>query len=129
MEGTLERPNIKVYIRTDGVGNVTAVASSIFLSDTYGWTEIDEGTGDRFTHAQGNYFDRPLMNDSGICRYKYVNGKISEKTEDEMVEEIDALPAPPPTEAELLRAQLAAISERNEFLEDCIAEMAAMVYK
>ena len=32
------------------------------------------------------------------------------------------------TEKKLLTAQVQALSDRNEFMEDCIAEMAALVY-
>ena len=44
-----------VYVCTDDVGHITAINSSAFLTDTAGWTAIDEGCGDRFHHAQGNY--------------------------------------------------------------------------
>ncbi len=42
----------------------------------------------------------------------------------------DPLPRDPeqPDELTLLRAQVRALSDRNEFMEDCIAEMAMLVY-
>ena len=42
----------------------------------------------------------------------------------------DPLPEekPPIDETELLKAQVKALSERNDFMEDCIAEMAELVY-
>ena len=36
---------IKVYVRTDEAGRVVEMASSIFLTDPAGWTEIGEGEG------------------------------------------------------------------------------------
>ena len=43
-----------------------------------------------------------------------------------------ARPTPEPTEEEkertLLKAQIQALSDRNDFLEDCVAEMAGIVY-
>ena len=45
-----------VYCKTDPNGYITAVNSSAFLLDTAGWTEIDSGYGDKYHHAQGNYF-------------------------------------------------------------------------
>lgn len=124
-----EENKIKVYIKTDSAGNITDINSNIFLSDLTSWIEIDEGIGDKYAHAQGNYFKKPLINDNGIYRYKYSNGVILEKTEEEIEAEISSLPKPPMTETELLKAQLKAVVERNEFIEDCIAEMAMQIYQ
>ena len=126
-----------VYIRVDDADRVVAVNSSAFLQDTDGWVQIDSGHGDRYHHAQGNYFDKPLCDERGIYRYKLVDGKPMERTQEEM----DADYVPPevkPTDAErisqlesekkLLTAQVQALSDRNDFMEDCIAEMATIVY-
>ena len=124
-----EESKIKVYIKIDSAGNITDVNSSIFLSDVTDWTEIDEGNGDKYAHAQGNYFEKPLTDDNGIYRYKYLDGAVYEKTEEEIEAEIASLPKPPMTETELLKAQLKAVVERNDFIEDCIAEMAMQIYQ
>ena len=126
-----------VYVKTDSCGCITAANSSAFLLDTTGWTEIDSGYGDKYHHAQGNYFPQPIIDDRGVYRYKLVNGKPVERTQEEM----DADYVPPevkPTDAErisklesekkLLTAQVQALSDRNDFMEDCIAEMATIVY-
>ena len=123
-----EESKIKVYIKTDSAGNITDVNSSIFLSDVTDWTEIDEGAGDKYAHAQGNYFEKPLTDDNGIYRYKYLGGAVYEKTEEEIEAEISSLPKPPMTETELLKAQIQALSDGNEFLSDCLIEMAQAVY-
>ena len=130
------RPYI-VYAKVDESNRITAINSSAFLADVTGWTEIDSGYGDKYHHAQGNYFDKPLYDERGICRYKLVDGKPVERTQEEM----DADYVPPevkPTDAErisqlesekkLLTAQVQALSDRNDFMEDCIAEMATIVY-
>lgn len=130
------RPYI-VYVKVDESNRVTSINSSAFLADVTGWTEIDSGYGDKYHHAQGNYFDKPLYDERGICRYKLVNGRPVEHTQEEM----DADYVPPevkPTDAErilqlesekkLLTAQVQALSDRNDFMEDCIAEMATIVY-
>ena len=127
----------KVYVKADEDSRVIAINSSAFLPDTTGWTEIDSGYGDKYHHAQGNYFDKPLCDERGICHYKLVDGKPVERTQEEM----DADYVPPevkPTDAErilqlesdkkLLTAQVQALSDRNDFMEDCIAEMATIVY-
>lgn len=100
----IENEPTKVYIKTDSSGNVTAVNSNIFLSNLVGWTYIDEGHGDKYAHAQGNYFDKPIMTDEGIYRYKYIDNAVDEKTEEEIAEEIGQLPEPEPTENERLTA-------------------------
>ena len=73
-----------VYIKTDNTNRITAIDSSAFLSDTTGWTEIDSGFGDKYHHAQGNYLPGPLYDERCICRYKMVNGKPVERTQEEM---------------------------------------------
>lgn len=73
-----------VYIKTDNTNRITAIDSSAFLSDITGWTEIDSGFGDKYHHAQGNYFSQPLYDERGICRYKLVDGKPVERTQEEM---------------------------------------------
>ena len=126
-----------VYVKLDEENRITSVNSSAFLRETDGWTEIDSGFGDRYHHAQGNYFPQPIMDERGIYRYKLVDGKAVERTQEEM----DADYVPPevkPTDAErisqlesekkLLTAQVQALSDRNDFMEDCIAEMATIVY-
>lgn len=130
------RPYI-VYVKVDESNRVTSINSSAFLADVTGWTEIDSGYGDKYHHAQGNYFDKPLCDERGIYRYKLVNGRPVERTQEEM----DADYVPPevkPTDEErisklesekkLLTAQVQALSDRNDFMEDCIAEMATIVY-
>jgi hypothetical protein len=85
----------KVYIKTDDSGRVSAVNSSAFLSDITGWIEIDEGTGDKYHHAQGNYLSNGLMTEDGIYQYKYVDGELQERTAEEIQKERDARPPVP----------------------------------
>lgn len=73
-----------VYAMIDDENRITAVDSSEFLFNTDGWTEIDNGRGDRYHHAQGNYFDKPIKDDRGIYRYKMVDGQPVERTAEEM---------------------------------------------
>lgn len=78
----------KVYVKTNADGIITAVNSSAFLSDVTCWTEIDEGTDDRYHHAQGNYFDMPIMDEQGIYNYKLVDGKPVLRTEEDKAPEV-----------------------------------------
>ena len=90
-----------VYVQTDEQGRITAVNSSAFVGEDWG-TEIDQGYGDQYHHAQGNYFPAPVYTADGIPRYKLVDGSPVERTEEEIAADRAALPPPPPTTAELL---------------------------
>ena len=127
----MDTESCKVLVQTDEAGRVTAINSDAFVSGD-GWTQIDEGEGDRYRHAQNNYLLKPLTDERGVYRYKLVDGLVAQRTQAEMDAEFDALPAPEPTAEEkertLLKAQIQALSDRNDFLEDCVAEMAGIVY-
>lgn len=128
-----------VYVKTNDAGYIERVNSSAFLQDLTGWTKIDRGTGDKYHHAQGNYFPQPIMTTGGAYRYKLVNGQPVECTQEEIQEQEQAnlpdLTPSIPEEVEalksenfMLKAQIQAMSDRNDFIEDCIAEMAMQVY-
>ena len=95
-----------VYIRTDEAGRIAEVNSSAFLADTAGWTAINEGYGDQYHHAQGNYFPLPLYGTDGCANYKLVDGAPVERTEVEKAAEIAARPAPEPTQLDRVEAQI-----------------------
>ena len=97
-----------VYIKTDDNGNVVDINSDAFIVDTTGWTEIDSGDGDRYHHAQGNYFPKPLTDDNGVYRYKYSNGVVVERSAEEMAED---MPAPAITQEQRMDAMENALEE------------------
>lgn len=92
----------KVYVLHDDVGRVIDVNSGAFIGDTTGWFQIDEGSGDRYHHAQGNYLPGPVLDERGIPRYKLVDGEVVERTQEEMDAEVAALPPAPATVDERL---------------------------
>lgn len=99
----------RVFVLTDERSRIIDINSDAFLADTAGWAQIDEGVGDKFHHAQGNYLPGPLRDYRGIPRYKLVDGKAQERTQ----EEIDADYTPPeiePTAEELLAALMEGIA-------------------
>lgn len=127
----MDTESCKVLVQIDDAGRVTAINSDAFVSSD-GWTAIDEGEGDRYRHAQNNYLLKPLTDERGVYRYKLVDGLVAQRTQAEMDADFDARPAPEPTAEEkertLLKAQIQALSDRNDFVEDCMAEMAGIVY-
>lgn len=92
----LEKPYI-VYVKTNSNSYITAVNSSAFLSVTTNWIEIDSGYGDKYHHAQGNYFPKYIITDGGAYRYKLVKGKPVECSAEEIKAQEEAnTPAPAP---------------------------------
>lgn len=101
----------RVYTKINESGSIVETNSSAFLSDTTDWVQIDEGVGDRYHHAQGNYFPAPLCDERGILRYAYVpNG--SPKWRERTPEEMDADYVPPaykPSAEDMLNALMEGI--------------------
>ena len=112
-----------VYVKPNDSGYITAVNSSAFLPDATGWAEIDSGYGDKYHHAQGNYFPKPIIDERGIYRYKLVDGKPVERTASEM--DADYMePEPKPSTDE----RVAQLEAQNETLLECLLEMSEIVY-
>ena len=80
-----------VYVKTDEKGRIVECNSSAFLNDFFGWTAIDEGTGDQYIHAQGNYFVGGIYTSDSIPRYKLVGGLAVLREENEIA--ADKLPS------------------------------------
>lgn len=74
-----------VYIKLDDSNYIVAVNSNGFIRDFTNWIKIDEGYGDKYYHAQGNYFDKPIITEFGVCRYRYVDGVINELADEEII--------------------------------------------
>lgn len=64
-----KNPSI-VYVKINEKRYITAVLSSDFLTDTTGWVEIDRGYGDKYRHAQNNYFEKPIKTMGGAYQYR-----------------------------------------------------------
>lgn len=109
-----------VYIKTDTENRIIDINSSEFLTNTSGWTKIDEGHGDHYHHAQGNYLPGPLMDERGIYRYKLVDGKPVERTQAEMDADYTPPAAMPDGSVESLVAEVAALKESNAQLQEAL---------
>lgn len=79
----MEENTIKVYIKTNENNIITDINSSIFLNSIEGYIQIDEGSGDKYAHAQCNYLEKSLFDESNRFNYKFEDGKILELTEEE----------------------------------------------
>lgn len=94
-----------VYAQPDAESRIIDVNSSAFVGPDWG-VEIDSGEGDKYHHAQGNYFPQPIYTDDDIPCYKLVDGQPVERTAQEIEADRAAIPASPPTEQEQLRADI-----------------------
>ena len=94
-----------VYVQVNEGACVVAVDSSAFLTQTEGWVEVDQGAGDRYHHAQGNYLPKPLYTKEGIPRYKLENGAVVERSQEELAADLAGL-VEPVTPMEQLRADV-----------------------
>lgn len=74
----------KVYVSLQD-GYITSINSEIFLSEEeiQTMTEIDQGQGDKYAHAQSQYLEKGLVDEHGRYNYKYVEGKVVEVAEGE----------------------------------------------
>ena len=112
----------KVFVLMDAESRVTAINSSAFV-DGDGWTQIDEGYGDRCHHAQNNYLTKPLKDERGVYRYKLVDGVVVQRTQAEMDADFDALPAPPLTTEERVNN----VEQRTDALESANDDLILMM--
>lgn len=87
----------RVFALTDERDRILDINSDAFLADSTGWVQIDEGVGDKYHHAQGNYLPGPKYDERGIPRYKLVDSEVVERTP----EEIEADYVPPEAGASL----------------------------
>ena len=110
----IEMPKIKVYVKLDENKVIREIISSNFTKDTADWTYIDEGYGDKYGQAQGNYLEKGLMDKKGRFNYKY-DTELVELTEAE--KEILFPPTPPqPTEIDLMKQELINVQEALDFI-------------
>lgn len=76
-----------VYIQIDKNNFIINIDSDAYIEDTSNWIKIDQGSGDKYRLAQGNYLDLPIFERyTTIPNYKYFDGKISILTEDEKLQ-------------------------------------------
>lgn len=86
----------RVYVQIDDRGCITAINSSAFVNAEWG-TEIDQGFGDQYHHAQNHYLDGALYTVDGIPCYKLVAGQAVERTAAEVSADRGALSSSVPT--------------------------------
>lgn len=97
----------KVYVQTDKSGCITRCEGGYTTpANLTDWIQIDEGVGDKYNLCQSHYFDGGLYTEDGIPRYKLKDGQPVERTEEEIAADRAALPAPVPSDTDVLNALL-----------------------
>ena len=89
----------RVYIETNPAGEVTRIFSDAFEQPGAGDVLIDEGSGDKYVHAQSHYLAKDIRDEYGRANYRWTGEALEEIPEEEKPE----APAPGRSEMEILR--------------------------
>ena len=126
----------KHYITVDEQNRIVNGFSDAFRQPAEDDICINERGGYQFRLFQGGEENPALYTPDGIPRYRWDGTQAVLRTEEELEADRAAQPEPviPPTNAELaaeskrLKQQVSALTDQQSFYEDCIAEMATVVY-
>lgn len=109
----------KVFIQVDPENRIIGCEGGYTIGNIKNlsdWVQVDEGEGDRYNLCQSCYLEKPLTDDRGIYRYKYIGGEIIERSEEEMDAdyiEPEIIPTP---------------EERLAIMEDAFAELCEVIF-
>lgn len=100
----------RVYAVVDEAGRIVQIEGEYSLSNIADLSTavlVEEGEPcDRLNHAQNMYLDDRLLTEDGIPRYKWEDGQVAPRTGEEIAADRAAIPEPPPTAQEQLRADV-----------------------
>lgn len=109
----MESSKFKVYVKIDQNKCITNIVSDLILKDTTNYIQIDEGFGDKYCHAQGNYLDKGLMDFQGRYNYKLIDQKVIELTDEEK-EELYPPITPQPSSTDVIIAKLMKLNAEQQ---------------
>ena len=97
-----------MYVLLDEKNRVARIEGEYTLpADLTGWTLIEEGAPcDRLNLAQSHYLDGGLYTEDGILRWKYEDGWCVLRSNEEIAEDLAAMPAAAPSQLDKLEAQV-----------------------
>lgn len=111
----------KVYILTDERGRVLRCEGGYTMGnieDVSEWIFIDEGSGDKYNLCQSHYFPDGLFTDDGIARYKYTDGAVALRTDEEI--EADRAARPEPTPSKSLEGRVEDLEADTQTLQEAM---------
>lgn len=126
----MEMQKSKVYVLPDSSGYITRIDGGYTIgniTDPENWVLIDAGYGDKYNLCQGNYFPQPIRTMGGAYRYKMVDGKPVECTQEEIAAQEEAIKTSIAT-APTAEERIAELEAQNEMLLQCVLEMSETVY-
>lgn len=106
-----------VYVKVSNSGHIIAINSSDFLFDLTDWIAIDEGYGDKYHHAQGNYFPEPIVTYGGAYRYKLMDGEVVECTAEEIAAQENVEIIETPSQLDRVESQVAYLAMMTGYTE------------
>ena len=83
----MEEFKSKVYIQIDEKNRVLRCEGGYTMANIKNideWIFIDEGDGDKYNLCQAHYFEGGLFTEDSIPRYKYVDGEVVLRSEEEI---------------------------------------------
>jgi hypothetical protein len=122
----MESQKIKVYVKLDESKVVKQINSSIFLTDINDYIEIDEGYGDKYSHAQSQYLEKGLIDNKGRFNYKF-DGGLLELAEEEKENLFPTLPPQPTSEQQLTMEMTMAMAQMQMDNMIAIAELTNLI--
>ena len=102
-----EMPKSRVYVLLDAENRVTRLEGEYSLpADLTGWVLLEEGEPcDRLNLAQSHYLDPPLYTEDGLLAWRYTDGALALRTDEELEAERAAIPEPAPSQLDRIEAQ------------------------
>ena len=118
----MEMTQSKVYVKADERGRITRCDGGYTApEDLPGWTQIDEGVGDRYNLCQSHYFPSGLYTEDGVPRYKLTDGRAVERTAEEIEADRAAIPPARPSRTSQMEAAVMAFAAAAVDIEDTVA--------
>lgn len=116
-----------VYAKIDAYHRLIAINSDAFLLSLTGWIKIDEGTGDRYHHAHGNYLDGGLYDTRGVPRYALIDGVVTLRDQADIDADAAAIQSPSaPTAAQRLADAETTIATHGQEIDAIITGLEAL---
>lgn len=118
----MDRTKSRVYVMADSLGRITRCEGGYTTpGDLTGWTQIDEGVGDRYNLCQSHYFDGGLYTEDGIPQYRLDGTTPVKRTEEEIAADRAALPKPKKALTAQVEAAAMAFAVSSTSIDDGLA--------
>lgn len=111
----------QVYGKVNENNEIYDLGSPAYIENLDEWVFIDEGLGERYMFYS-TYFPKSIADDNGIYRYLYIDGKVVERTEEELAMEFAKIPQDETLSTVDLANRVAELEEQLAMYEIAYAE-------